>query len=239
MGADDSNISDARSSLAFPTSASECPECPAAAILAAQDCVAVTCPGCRCIYTAEPTQSPARRPSAPPPPPSLRSVVAELLTWDHARNGAAYAQRSSMAGVVEVLRSGIVGDGCSSTKGTWRPGTSPPERVVRASPLTSARYAALSPELRAVADAIVDDGGGMSLRSLTIIEAASEGHRGLAIELGIEARIGWRLADEKQREKWRGKVIRRDRAPALAGMEQCGRDALARLVAAWGVRVAA
>ena len=199
----------------------------------------MTCPWCRCVYTAEPTQSPARRPAAPAPPPSLRAVVAELLAWDFARNGASYAQRSSIAGVIEVLRSGIVGDGCSSTKGTWRPGASPPERVVRASPLTSARYAALSPELRAVADAIVDDGGGMSLRSLTIIEAASEDHRGLAIELGIEARIGWRLADEKQREKWRGKVIRRDRAPAIAGMEQAGREALERLLAAWAVRVAA
>lgn len=144
-----------------------------------------------------------------------------------------------MAGVVEVLRTGIVGDGCSSTKGTWREGATPPARVVRASTLTTARYAALSAELRAVADAITDDGGGVSLRSLTIVEAASESGRGLAIELGLEARIGWRIADEKQRAKWRSKILRKDRAPALAGMEQCGRDALARLVAAWGVRVAA
>jgi hypothetical protein len=85
----------------------------------------------------------------------------------------------------------------------------------------------------------VDDGGGLSLRAVAIIEAASEDHRGLAIELGLEARIGWRLADEKQREKWRGKIVRRDRAPAVAGMEQAGREALERLLAAWAVRVAA
>jgi hypothetical protein len=90
-----------------------------------------------------------------------------------------------------------------------------------------------------VADAIVDDGGGVSLRSLTIVEAASEDGRGLAVELGLEARVGWRLADEKQREKWRGKIVRRDRAPAVAGMEQAGREALGRLLAAWAVRVAA
>lgn len=224
----------------IPTYAQErCSECLSAATRAAHDGVPQACLACGAIWSPEPTQSPARRPAAPAPPPSLRAVVAELLAWDFARSGASYTQRSSIAGVIEVLRSGIVGDGCSSTKGTWRPGASPPERVVRASPLTSARYAALSPELRAVADAIVDDGGGVSLRAVAIIEAASEDHRGLAIELGIEARIGWRLADEKQREKWRGKIVRRDRAPAVAGMEQAGREALERLLAAWAVRVAA
>lgn len=224
----------------IPTYAQEhCSECLPAATRAAHEGVANACPACGAIWSPEPTQSPARRPAAPAPPPSLRAVVAELLAWDFARSGASYTQRSSIAGVIEVLRSGIVGDGCSSTKGTWRPSASPPERVVRASPITSARYAALSPELRLVADAIVDDGGGLSLRAVAIIEAASEDHRGLAIELGLEARIGWRLADEKQREKWRGKIVRRDRAPAVAGMEQAGREALERLLAAWGVRVAA
>ena len=224
----------------IPTYAQErCSECLPAATRAAHEGASHACSACGSIWSPEPTQSPARRPAAPVPPPSLRAVVAELLAWDFARSGASYAQRSSIAGVIEVLRSGIVGDGCSSTKGTWRAGASPPERVVRASPLTSARYAALSPELRLVADAIVDDGGGVSLRSLTIVEAVSEDGRGLAVELGLEARVGWRLADEKQREKWRGKIVRRDRAPAVAGMEQAGREALERLLAAWGVRVAA
>lgn len=231
----------------FPTYAPEappehCPGCSIAATQAAHRDAPATCADCGSSWEPEAPVAPPRAIARAPRPPrslradvALRSVVAELLAWDYARHHCgARAQRSSVAGVLEVLRSGIVGDGCSGTKGTWRGGAAEVQtRVVPVSDATGERYAALPPRLQAIADAVLTDGGGCSLRPLTILDAASESGRGLALELGLEARIGWRLASEGQREKWLKKIVRKDRAPAIAGMEQCGSEALARLLLGW------
>lgn len=257
-------ILDAMFEAGIPTPAREprvltdcgpCPGCRPAAIQAATEARVVVCAACGATYEPEAVPAPSSatervpsherkgadrsRPRGSDAP--LRAVVTELLAWDFARNHCGgRASRSSIAGVLEVIRSGIVGDGNRGTKGTWRGGAAEVQtRTVPVSTATAQRYAALSPELRAIADAVIEDGGGCSLRPLALIEAQNEKGRGLAIELGLEARVGWRLADERQREKWLKKILRKDKAPAIEGMEQGGRDALEMLANAWIARAAA
>ena len=234
----------------IPTHAPErCPECLPAATRAAHACAPVACDGCGAIWEPEPASeayrprsAPARRrPASRAPVDRVRLLVADLLAWHLAcaqqerTAGGGYApiaQGSPTASVLRVLESGIVGDGCRGTKGTWR-GNAPEPARIRALNLdarTGERYARLG-TLREVADAVIADGHGDQL-------AAVEVWRERALTLSLPQRIGWALATEKQRAQWRVKIHRRDSAPALEGMAADGERALRDLLARWDALVA-
>jgi hypothetical protein len=133
--------------------------------------------------------------------------------------------------VLRVIETGIVGDGCSGTKGTWR-GAAPEPLEVRTLTVderVTRRYSALR-ELRAVADAIIEDASGDVVRELVLYR---ERERDVGVPLSLPQRIGWALATEKQRAMWRVKIAKRDSQPALTGMETAGAEALRALCGRW------
>lgn len=230
-----------------------CPDCPATQLQAARSDALATCPTCGTSWECEPAVAPPRPrseaavsgrprkpPAARPRATTVRSLVADLLAWHLATGqrertqGGGYAPiatGSPTAGVLRVIETGIVGDGCSGTKGTWR-GAAPEPLEVRTLTVderVTRRYSALR-ELRAVADAIIEDASGDVVRELVLYR---ERERDVGVPLSLPQRIGWALATEKQRAMWRVKIAKRDSAPALTGMEQAGGDALRALCTRW------
>ena len=230
-----------------------CPSCPTAQLQAARSDALATCPACGSSWECEPAVAPPRgrreaavsgRSRKPPAArrraTTVRSLVSDLLAWHLATGqrertqGGGYAPiatGSPTAGVLRVLETGIVGDGCSGTKGTWR-GAAPEPLEVRTLTVderVTRRYSALR-ELRAVADAIIEDASGDVVRELVLYR---ERERDVGVALSLPQRIGWALATEKQRAQWRVKIAKRDSAPALAGMELAGAEALRRLCERW------
>lgn len=239
----------------IPTPAPECPDCLAAARQSVLSGAVVACATCGVSWEEwrpEPAVAPprgrreaavsgrSRKPAARRRATTVRSLVADLLAWHLATGqrertqGGGYAPiatGSPTAGVCRVLESGIVGDGCSGTKGTWRGAAPEPleVRVLTVDERVTRRYGALR-ELRCVADAVIADASGDVLREVTLYR---ERGRDVGVVLTLPQRIGWALADEAQQARWRGKIAMRDREPALAGMELAGGDALRALCKRW------
>lgn len=118
--------------------------------------------------------------------------------------------QSPTAHVIEVLTTGITGNGCRGTKGVGRP----PEHDPEPSTLPDAirqRYARLSPEARRIADLCASDPG------MDVVTTVTYGKR--ETKLSFEARLGFALADKKQRERWEKKCSQGDARPAIAGAE--------------------
>lgn len=237
----------------IPTLASEsalsrtsCPGCHDAAIHAAIGGGLATCSTCGSSWEPEPTVAPARprREAAPVRRvrrgTTVRGLVADLLAWHLAlaqrerTQGGGYAPPvtgSITASVCRVLETGVVGDGCSGTKGTWRGAAPEPleVRVLTIDERVTRRYSALR-DLRCVADALIADGGGDAVRDVVLYR---ERERDVAIPLTLEQRVGWALASVKQQALWRVKVAKRDSQPALAGMARAGAEALRALCKRW------
>lgn len=238
-------------SQGIPTLAHDCADCLVAArqsVLSASPVACVACGGSWEEWRPEPAVAPPRprsgaavsghsRPLRPTP---VRALVSQLLAWHLATGqrertqGGGYAPiatGSPTAGVCRVLESGIVGDGCSGTKGVWRGAAPEPleVRVLTVDERVTRRYSALR-ELRCVADAVIADASGDVMREVTLYRDRG---RDVSVTLTLHQRVGWALADEAQQARWRGKVAMRDSQPALAGMEIAGRDALRALCGRW------
>lgn len=175
------------------------------------------------------------------PDARLRAVVDELLRWHLARSQwaaigygsfAPIRQGSPTAGAMRVLSTGIIGDGCSGTKGTWRGSAQEPGEVhvVALDVRTATRYGQLG-ELREVADAVIADAEGDRLVDVELYRERGEPK---LVALSLAQRIGWAMAEEKQRARWRVKFAKRDSYPALAGMSLAGEERLKALVERWG-----
>lgn len=132
--------------------------------------------------------------------------------------------QSPTAHVIEVLTTGITGTGCKGTKGVGRP----PEHDPEPSALPEAirqRYARLSPEARRIADLCASDPG------MDVVTTVMHGKR--ETRLTFEARIGFALADKKQRERWERKIALGDASPAITGSEAVGVEAVEMVAVEW------
>src|SRR5258707_10950703 len=100
--------------------------------------------------------------------PGAEELVRALTRWARQvaeRDSRLYSARSSLAAAIEALEQGVIGTGCSGTKGTWRPEREVPRiRPVDDSP--RGRYACLSAPSRRCVAAIVEDGGGLEPRTI-------------------------------------------------------------------------
>lgn len=174
------------------------------------------------------------------PDARLRALVDELLRWHLARaqraalGGGTFApirQGSPTANALRVLETGIIGDGNRGTKGVWRGGAPTPGEVrsVKFDARTSSRYWQLG-DLREVADAVIADAEGDRLIDVEMYRERGEPK---LVPLSLAQRVGWALAEEKQRAKWRVKFARKDSYPALSGMSAAGEERLKPLVERW------
>ena len=166
----------------------------------------------------------------------IRAVVTELLAWHlastqrEAIGGGSFApirQSSPTVSACRVLETGVIGDGNSGTKGTWR-GIAPEPGEVHALAVdrqVGVRYWALG-ELRNIAEAVIADANGDRVVDVEL-------YAGKTLALSLAQRIGLALASVNQAAKWRVKIARRDSTPALEGMERDGREALGKLVDRW------
>lgn len=158
---------------------------------------------------------------------TVRQFVHEVLSWDAsvARvESAAHRGASNILGVLDALQYEFVGTGNRGTKGV---GKAPRhEHETRpADPELSARYKAIGRTHQTVVDAIVADGQGDQRIKIDVA--------GERVMLSLSQRIGYRLASRAQRSAWERKVLSRDSAPALAGMEHAGDALLLAAATAW------
>jgi len=167
----------------------------------------------------------------------IRAVVTELLAWHlastqrEAIGGGSFApirQSSPTASACRVLETGVIGDGCSGTKGTWR-GIAPEPSEVHALPVdrqVCVRYWALGSDLRNIADAVIADANGDRVVDVEL-------YAGKTLPLSLAQRIGLASASVNQQAKWRVKIAKKDSAPALEGMESLGGEKLTLLADRW------
>lgn len=170
------------------------------------------------------------------PDKRIRAIVTDLLAWHLAKaqrdavGGGSFApirQSSPTASACRVLETGVIGDGNSGTKGTWR-GIAPEPGEVRTLSVdrqVGVRYWALG-ELRNIADAIIADAN-----SDRVVDV--ELYAGKTLALTLAQRIGLASASVNQQAKWRVKIAKRDSTPALEGMESLGREKLTLLADRW------
>lgn len=171
------------------------------------------------------------------PDKRIRAIVTELLAWHlattqrEAIGGGSFApirQNSPTASACRVLETGVIGDGNSGTKGTWR-GIAPEPGEVHALPIdrqVGVRYWALGSDVRNIADAVIADADGDRVVDVDLYE-------GKTLPLSLAQRIGLTLASVNQCAKWRVKIAKRDSTPALEGMETLGREKLNALANRW------
>jgi hypothetical protein len=200
----------------------------------------VPIPGNRQNGTPRALRAPGKRTRAhtlpTDPDKRIRAIVTDLLAWHLAKaqrdavGGGSFApirQSSPTASACRVLETGVIGDGNSGTKGTWR-GIAPEPGEVHALAVdrqVGVRYWALG-ELRNIADAVIADANGDRVVDVEL-------YAGKTLALSLAQRIGLALASVNQAAKWRVKIARRDSTPALEGMERDGREALGKLVDRW------
>lgn len=198
-----------------------------------------TC-GAEYLYRA-PTRERVRAPRpigiGPRPEVQVTAFVRDLLALHLAQvrsesttsSGKFVVQRgeSSTASILRMAESGIVGNGCKGTKGTWAGAPQEP-REVDAVPVDAAserRFAQLGGPSRETALAILADGQGDRVASETV---AGKTH-----ELTLEQRLGLRLADEITQRRWLKHVRHRDTGPMLAGSAELGATRLRAAAGAW------
>jgi hypothetical protein len=211
-----------------------CPGCPAAEERAhAMPSTWVRCESCGSEFRVE---RPARR--VPKPFPDIRAgdqgerqvraYVAAVLAWDASVARVERAARgggiSSILVVIRAGELGILGDGCSGTRGTGR-APEPDRDVSAADPEGTRRYRALRSEARVVTDAVIADGQGDQVRDVVVAERE--------LPLSLAQRVGYALASGEQRAAWERCVALRDSAPALAGMSERGAGLLERAAREW------
>lgn len=157
----------------------------------------------------------------------VRNFVHDLLSWDAACaqiDRVALGSRSSIVSVLTTLELQVVGTGCSGTKGVGKAPADDRE-ARRADPVATARYQALRGEDLRTADAVIADGRGFELVEMTF------GTRQIA--LGLEQRVGFRLAKPELHDRWVAKIVARDSRPALDGSERLGAERLEVAARAW------
>jgi len=197
---------------------------------------------CTCGAELRPAKQPARR---PPPKPKPHAVVAELLAYATAKafvDSAAYGTGGVLRGAIEGLGGTlVVGRGCTGTVNTRSPTDRAPPKPPSAD--TRAKLEALAPELRRIADLVMQDGQGYQVTEDTRAKAGEtitehlhpvvwrDGRRELRGPL--ELRIGWKLATVEVRTRWVACVIGGDKRMAEAGATAQGTRALASLAEAW------
>ena len=144
------------------------------------------------------------------------------------------AGESSVCTVMRQLAAGILGDGCSGTKGVWRGQRGEPleafyARAATIDPAAQARYercyAALGPQAREVADAVIADGFGDGLAQVDVGQTA--------FTLTLPQRLALRLADAAKVKRWLAHVADRDSGPMLSGTTELGEKRLAAAAGAW------
>jgi hypothetical protein len=198
------------------------------------------CAGCETFYSFAPPAPLPRPPRAPRPEgapapqrpgPEATLVprfVAQLLSWNASVElveRAAKGVASSTLTAIESARIGIVGSGCTGSKGAGRR-ASPEVREVRsADPVGTARYQQLAREHRATADAVISDGQGY--------QEVEMAFKRRSYRLTLEHRVGFRLAAARVVEDWTTHLVNGDSRPALVGMLELGDAALKGVARAW------
>lgn len=134
---------------------------------------------------------------------------------------------SSTASILRCAESGIVGNGCRGTKGTWAGAPQEP-RELPAMPVDAAserRYRTLSGIARETAKAILEDAQGDRVAP---VDVAGRTHA-----LTLEQRLGLRLADTLTTRRWLKHAGNRDTGPMLLGSAELGAKRLREAAEAW------
>lgn len=207
-----------------------------------QDHRARVCPKCGAEFFYRPPSALGTRtarlvPRAPRPELQITAMVRALLAWHVATVRAegvtssgrfvVRAGESSAVGAMRSLETGIVGTGCSGTRGAWGGAPEEPREVapVLVDPDAERRYAALHGEPFLTAGAILADAQGDRVASTEV------GAR--VYELTLEQRVALRLASAKTLRQWLSHVADRDSAPMLSGATELGARRLRECADAW------
>ncbi len=134
---------------------------------------------------------------------------------------------SSTASILRCAESGIVGNGCKGTKGTWAGAPQEPRELpaVLVDGESERRYRVLSGTARETAKAIVADAQGDRVAP---VEVAGKTHA-----LTLEQRLGLRLADTLTLRRWLKHAGNRDTGPMLLGSAELGAKRLRDAAEAW------
>lgn len=165
-----------------------------------------------------------------PLPRPVRNYIYDVICWDSLAAKTQtrdIGQQSNFQGIAQAISSGIVGTGNSGTKSVRSAGFTPEfeRHVIEADPVAHARYMALVGDAFLTTRCVVTDGQGDQL-----IECEF-GTRKKSLTLA--QRVGLRMANSKQREKWYKRLASGDSDSALFGANLLGETMLFEATKAW------
>lgn len=155
----------------------------------------------------------------------VRAYVYEILTFDaEVATIVRESGGSPLAGVIQQLELGVLGNGCRGTKGVGHgPRNDREDRCVN--PAHGAKYRALRGDALRATDAIMDDGQGFQIVWVPFDR--------ILVECDLPERIAFRTVSEHEMDKWRRKIFLRDQKPAIAEAARIGNALLQVGAAAW------
>ena len=233
------------------TAATECPGCVSlrdSMLLAAAVGVtprALRCLVCGAMLTPPGASMPSRKRTLPQNlvPAFVHAVL--RLAAQRERGDApagrtfvdASSGRSSVCSVISQLELGVVGDGCSGTRGTWRGDRGEPLEVQGAPVLlapdalaeSERRYAGLDAKARATAEAVIADGKGDGVVLVPLCPERPEERTALT----LAQRVALRLADAATAKRWAKHAAMRDAGPLLVGSAEMGEARLIEAAKGW------